>query len=105
MDADCAHLASKNFFDYTFLLRKEWELTGVKSVSDSEWIDENIEFFTQQHRFKTDYALKNWTKTKQKNLSKLIKNQKKIKDDILKFNQKQESLELKKEKGMFQNVV
>jgi predicted metal-dependent HD superfamily phosphohydrolase len=100
MDADCAHLASKNFFDYTFLLRKEWELTGVKSVSDLEWIDENIEFFTQQHRFKTDYALKNWTKTKQKNLSKLIKSQKKIKDDILKFNQKQESLELKKEKGI-----
>ena len=100
MDADCAHLASKNFFDYTFLLRKEWELTEVKSVSDLEWIDENIDFFTQQHRFKTDYALKNWTKTKQKNLSKLIKSQIKIKDDILKFNQKQESLELKKEKGI-----
>lgn len=23
-DADCAYLASKNFFDYTFLSRKEW---------------------------------------------------------------------------------
>lgn len=99
IDADCAHLASKSFFDYTFLLRKEWELTGVKNVSDTEWIAENIEFFTQKHRFNTDYALKNWTKTKQKNLSKLIKNQKDLKDDIKKFNQKQDALNLKKEKG------
>ena len=99
IDADCSHLASKSFFDYTFLLRKEWELTGVKNVSDTEWIAENIEFFTQQHRFNTDFALKNWTKTKQKNLSKLIKNQKDLKDDIKKFNQKQDALELKKEKG------
>ncbi|ARV15387.1 Pycsar system effector family protein [Polaribacter sp. SA4-12] len=99
VDADCAHLASKSYFDYTFLLRKEWELTGFKNVSDIEWIAGNIEFFTQQHRFNTDYALKNWTKAKQKNLSKLIKNQKDLKDDIKKFNQKQDALELKKEKG------
>ncbi|ARV07558.1 phosphohydrolase [Polaribacter sp. SA4-10] len=99
IDADCAHLASKSFFDYTFLLRKEWELTGVKKVSDTEWIAGNIEFFTQQHHFNTDYALKNWTKKKQKNLSKLIKNKKNLKNDIKKFNQKQDALELKKEKG------
>ncbi len=99
MDADCAHLASKNFFDYTYLLRKEWELTNLKNDSDLEWIEGNIEFFTQQHRFNTDYALKNWTKTKQKNLSKLIKSQKDLKEEIKKFNQKQDALELKKEKG------
>ena len=99
IDADCSHLASKSYFDYTFLLRKEWELTGLKNVSDIEWITENIEFFTQKHRFNTEYALKNWTKAKQKNLSKLIKNQKDLKDDIKKFKQKQDALELKKEKG------
>ncbi|WP_158840790.1 Pycsar system effector family protein [Polaribacter sp. L3A8] len=98
-DADCAHLASKNFFDYTALLRKEWELTGFKKVSDSEWVDGNIEFFTQDHRYNTEYALKNWTKTKEKNLSKLIKNKKELKTDAKKFNQKQEALDLKKEKG------
>jgi predicted metal-dependent HD superfamily phosphohydrolase len=98
-DADCAHLASKNFFDYTALLRKEWELTGFKKVSDAEWVDENIEFFTQDHRYNTEYALKNWTKTKEKNLSKLIKNKKELKVDAKKFNQKQEALDLKKEKG------
>ncbi|MGJ8745337.1 Pycsar system effector family protein [Polaribacter sp.] len=97
-DADCAHLASKNFFDYTALLRKEWELTGLKKFSDTEWIVDNINFFTEQHKFNTDYALKNWTKTKGKNLAKLLKNQKSLKDDLKKFNQKQEALELKKEK-------
>ena len=98
-DADCAHLASKNFFDYTSLLRKELELTNVKNISDIEWTEENIAFFTQKHRYKTAYALKKWTKTKEKNLAKLIKNKKNLKSDVKKFNQKQEALELKKEKG------
>ncbi len=97
-DADCAHLASKNFFDYTSLLRKEWELTGFKKVSDLEWIESNITFFTEEHRYNTEYALKNWTKTKEKNLSKLIKSKKEVKDNIKRYNQKQEALELKKEK-------
>ncbi len=99
MDADCAHLASKNFFDYTSLLRKEWELTGLKNSTDLEWIALNIEFFSKKHRYNTEYALKKWTKTKEKNLSKLIKNQKELKEDIKKFNQKKEALTLKKEKG------
>lgn len=99
MDADCAHLASKNFFEYTTLLRKEWELTGIKNVSDEEWLAVNIDFFSQEHRYNTEYALKKWTKTKEKNLSKLIKSQKDLKEEIKKFNQKQEALELKKEKG------
>ncbi len=99
VDADCAHLASKNFFDYTLLLRKEWELTGFKNVSDAEWIAENIDFFTQHHSYNTEFALKNWTKTKEKNLSKLMKSQKDLKEEIKKFKQKQDTLKLKKEKG------
>jgi len=99
IDADCAHLASKNFFDYTSLLRKEWELTGLKTVSYQDWIKENINFFTVQHRFETDYALKNWTRRKEKNLSKLMKDLKSIQDENKKFAQKQESLAIKKEKS------
>ena len=98
-DADCAHLASKNFFDYTALLRKEWELTGFKNVSDIEWVEGNIDFFTQCHRYNTEYALKNWTKTKEKNLSKLIKNKKGLKEDLKKFKQKQDALDIKKNKS------
>jgi predicted metal-dependent HD superfamily phosphohydrolase len=99
IDADCAHLASKNFFDYTSLLRKEWELTGLKTVTYQDWIKENINFFTVRHRFETDYALKNWTKRKEKNLSKLMKDLKSIQDENKKFAQKQESLAIKKEKS------
>ncbi|MCI2230230.1 DUF5706 domain-containing protein [Polaribacter sp. MSW13] len=99
VDADCAHLASKNYFDYTSLLRKEWELTGFQNVSDLEWVEGNIDFFSKHHKFNTEYALKKWSNPKEKNLAKMLKIQKDLKEDIKKFNQKQEALELKKEKG------
>ena len=99
IDADCAHLASKNFFDYTSLLRKEWELLGVKTQTNAEWIAGNIKFFTQHHRYYTEYALKNWTKSKGKNLAKLLKSQKKTKADNKKFKQKKEALDIKKNKS------
>ncbi|WP_397444460.1 Pycsar system effector family protein [Polaribacter sp. R77954] len=98
IDADCGHLASKNFFDYNSLLRKEWELTGVKKSSDEDWIKENIRFFSVQHRFNTEFALKNWTKRKEKNLSKLMKNLKSLQENLRKFKQKQEALKIKKDK-------
>ena len=97
-DADCAHLASKRFFDYSSLLRKEWELTGFKKLTDKEWIQENINFFTVTQKFHTDYALKNWSKAKAKNLAKLIKSQHDLDENLKKFNQKQQALELKKER-------
>ncbi|APZ46212.1 phosphohydrolase [Polaribacter reichenbachii] len=99
VDADCAHLASKNFLDYTALLRKEWELTGKRKISEIDWIADNIEFFTITQKFYTDYALKNWSKRKAKNLAKLIKSQKEIADNTKKFNQKQQALDIKKNKS------
>ncbi|MBU3010269.1 HD domain-containing protein [Polaribacter vadi] len=99
VDADCAHLASKNFLDYTSLLRKEWELTDKRKMSEIDWIAGNIEFFTITQKFYTDYALKNWSKRKAKNLAKLIKSQKEIADNTKKFNQKQEALDIKKNKS------
>ena len=98
-DADCSHLASKNFFDYVSLLRKEWEFTQHKKYSDQEWITVNIGFFTKMHSYHTSYALKNWSKGKEKNLAKLIKNQKKLTSDLKKFNQKKEALDIKKNKS------
>lgn len=95
-DADCSHLASKKYFNYVALLRKEWELTGAKKMTDEEWLKENIHFLTVTQKFHTDYALKNWSKSKAKNLAKLVKNQKDLAKDLKKFKQKQEALELKK---------
>ena len=75
-DADCAHIGSKNFTDYTSLLRKEWELTKDYIISDSKWNTENILFLTS-HKYYTVYAAKNWGKARGKNLAQLLKKQKK----------------------------
>jgi predicted metal-dependent HD superfamily phosphohydrolase len=99
IDADCAHLGSKNFDDKTELLRKEWEITDNKIYSDEEWTAINLEFLTQKHRFYTDFALKKWSKTKSKNIVALLKYQKKSKQESNKFNQKKEALDLKKNKS------
>ncbi|WP_165731875.1 Pycsar system effector family protein [Polaribacter sp. 20A6] len=98
MDADCAHLGSKSFIDKLELLRKEWESIENKKFLDTEWIALNINFLTKEHKYHTDYALKNWSKGKNKNVAKLLKNQHKIKENLAKFNQKKETLKLKKNK-------
>ncbi|PIX14487.1 MAG: hypothetical protein COZ74_02920 [Flavobacteriaceae bacterium CG_4_8_14_3_um_filter_31_8] len=98
MDADCVHLASKNYDDFAKLLRKEWELTGQK-LSDLEWVTQNIEFFSEKHQYYTTFALKNWTQTKSKNFSRLLKNQKELKENSLKFDRKNEAIKIKRTKG------
>ncbi|MFQ3296391.1 MAG: putative metal-dependent HD superfamily phosphohydrolase [Polaribacter sp.] len=98
-DADCAHLASKEFLDIVSLLRKEWELSLDKKYTHAEWIELNLSFLTQKHSYYTDFALRNWSKGKDKNLSKLLKNQNKLKQDTKKFKQKEVALDLKKNKS------
>ncbi|GAB7256259.1 Pycsar system effector family protein [Polaribacter sp. OB-PA-B3] len=98
-DADCGHLASKDFLDYTSLLRREWELSLDKKYSNIEWIDLNLSFLTQKHRYYTDFALRNWSEGKEKNIAKLLKNKKKIKKESKKFKQKKVALDLKKNKS------
>ena len=44
-----------------------------KKFSDAKWIEININFLTKGHKYHSDYALKNWSKGKDKNLSKLLK--------------------------------
>lgn len=97
-DADCSHIGSKNFTDHTELLRKEWELTKDRVLTEGEWLKENIAFLTNNHRFYSDVASKKWDKTKGKNLAQLLKQQKKIKQDSDKLKQKKEELAFKKNK-------
>ena len=97
-DADCSHLASKNFSDMTELLRKEVELTDNKSYNETEWLNENIDFFTKKHRYYTDFASSNWDKAKGKNLAQLLKTDKKLKREDTKIKQKKDELILKKKK-------
>ena len=97
-DADCAHIGSKNYFEVVELLRKEWQLTCNKTLTEIEWLDENINFLSTKHRFYTNEASKNWDKRKGKNISELLKTKKKLDAENKKFQQKKDELSFKKDK-------
>jgi len=97
-DADCSHLGSKNFDEFLELLRKEWELSQNKVLTDSNWIEENINFLTKHHKFYTNFSLSNWEKQKGKNLAQLLKSQKKLNQEQSKLKQKKDELQFKKSK-------
>ena len=97
-DADCSHIGSKNFSDLSELLRKEWELTKDRVLTESEWLDENIQFLTRSHKFHTSFAASKWEKQKGKNLAQLLKSQKKLSQESAKLKQKKDELTFKKNK-------
>lgn len=83
-DADASHFGKKYFSEASEFLRKELEIQGIVTYSPSEWLDENIRVLSKKHQYYTDYALKNWQKQKEKNLSKLIKTKRKQKKKLKK---------------------
>lgn len=97
-DADCSHLGSKNYDEFSQLLHKEVELTLNKKIKEIDWLVENIDFLTNQHRFLTNIASKKWEKQKGKNLAQLLKQEKKLKQENDKLNHKKEELAFKKNK-------
>jgi predicted metal-dependent HD superfamily phosphohydrolase len=97
-DADCAHIGSKNYIDISELLRKEWELTCDKTLTEAEWLAENINFLSSKHRFYTNEASSIWDNGKGKNLSRLLKVQKKLLLESSKLKQKKAELKFKKNK-------
>ena len=97
-DADSSHIGSKNYNDICELLRKEWELTSDKTLSESEWLDENINWLSTKHRFYSDVASSKWDERKGKNLSQLLKAQKKLNHDTTKLKHKKDELNFKKSK-------
>jgi len=97
-DADSSHIGSKNYDEICALLRKEWELTCDKTLSESEWLDENINWLTTKHRFYSDVASSKWDERKGKNLSQLLKAQKKLNHDTTKLKHKKDELNFKKSK-------
>lgn len=81
-DADASHFGKPYFSEASDFLRKELEIQGIATYSPNEWLDKNIEVLTKKHEYYTDYAIKNWQPTKEKNLAKLIKRKKKRKKKI-----------------------
>ena len=98
-DADCAHLGKKGFSDISDLLKEEVNLVEGKEYSDSEWIQENIQFLANKHNYQTSFAQENWQQGKDKNLAQLFKSQKKVKLEERKESAKKEELKLKKQKA------
>lgn len=99
-DADCAHFGSKNFAEITELLRSEWELSQEKVFSDKDWVLENLKFLTKNHKYHTNYAIENWQPGKSKNISTLLKKQKKLDLELKKLKQKEEEFNFKKNKSI-----
>ncbi|MEC3906773.1 Pycsar system effector family protein [Tamlana sp. 2201CG12-4] len=97
-DADCSHIGSKTYIEVSELLKKEWELTCDKHLTESEWLDENINFLSTKHRFHTTEAALNWDKRKSKNISELLKAKKKLDTENKKLRQKKDELSFKKNK-------
>lgn len=83
-DADASHFGKDYFNEASEFLRKELEIQGIKKFSPSEWLNENIDLLSSRHQYYTDYALKNWQKQKDENLSSLIKKKKKQKEKLKK---------------------
>ena len=97
-DADCSHLGSKKYNEFSQLLQKEVELLSGSKIKETDWIKKNIDFLTNGHRFYTDIAVKKWEKQKSKNLAQLLKTEKKVKQEQKKLSQKKEELQFKKDK-------
>lgn len=98
-DADNSHFGKKGYVDISDLLREEWEQQKIKDFTDVEWIQENVTFFTQYHKFYTDFALENWQTQKDKNLASLFKLLKKHKQAEKKNIKREEEFALKKNKA------
>lgn len=94
-DADSSHFAQSSYLETAELLREELSLLGIAEYSSKDWLEENIKMFRSEHHFYTSYAIENWRPGKDKNLRKLIKEQKAekeiVKKELLKAKYKNES--------------
>lgn len=83
-DADSSHFGKEDFEEASEFLRQEFIFQKVHNFSAAEWLDENIKVFVEEHKYYTDYALKNWQPIKEENLAKLLKDRKKNKQKLKK---------------------
>ena len=103
-DADLYHLSTKACSDKSGKLRQEWENHGKKSMSDAEWLQQNLEFL-EGHRYHTPYGQTILQAGKKKNIKRLRKqilpevskkDYHKLEDDVVKLRSKLEKERLLK---------
>lgn len=80
-DADSSHFGKDYFKETSEYLRQELYLINNIDYSVDQWRECNIEMFTHQHQYYTEYAIKNWKPVKDKHLSDMINEQKDFKKE------------------------
>lgn len=78
-DADASHFAKSYFEEASEYLRQELKLLDIADHTLLSWRECNITMFTTQHQYYTDYAIKEWKPKKDAHLTKMLKEQKKLK--------------------------
>ncbi len=92
-DADLYHLASDDYFTICENLRKEIKEVHHQKFSKLKWAELNITFFAK-HQFYTKYAKENWQPEKEKNVERILKSIKTLKEE------KKEKDNLEKDKAL-----
>lgn len=70
-DADLMHLTYDNFFERIELMRQEWELLGIASMSTNEIYLNSVKFFNAHH-YHSEYGIKFLEEKKEKILKRII---------------------------------
>ncbi|PIF01068.1 MAG: phosphohydrolase [Maribacter sp.] len=79
-DADASHFAQNSYMETCELLREELALLGIAGYSQKNWIKTNMMMLGNEHRYYTDYAKEHWQPGKDKNLKRLNKEYKSIRE-------------------------
>jgi predicted metal-dependent HD superfamily phosphohydrolase len=69
-DADLQHLGMKDVKIRGDLLRQEFEMKGIKKLTDIEWLRNSLEFF-KKHKYYTNYAIREFGTQKEINQKKM----------------------------------
>lgn len=96
-DADLIHFGREDFFDYSELLKNEWETLGIKQVSEAEWYRQSVELLSK-HKYFTQYARKKFEPQQAMNLIKAQKCYKKLLQQAEEEAGKKAKLEFDKQK-------
>lgn len=75
-DADLDYLGREDYLEISKLLRKEWEICGIKTFTDKEWYFHQLDYLSK-HRYYSDTAKKTRNKGRLNNIdviSKILKN-------------------------------
>lgn len=99
-DADCAHFGSPNFTEISERLRREFELTLGKKMTDLQWLEGNRLAFTTWHEFQTPQAIEKWQPQKEKNLEEINQKIKKMSKEDKPDNSEKPKKKNKGERGI-----